>query len=482
MKAIIDIIMVPGAYAISFCELVLEGLRVTGIPEGVKVLGDFTEWLYKHTGVIGLLTSKLGRRIPLRFVGTLLNKYSTKIYEYMTTKYPDQMAAAARKVAFAKRANTYVKKGIKSALTGSYYKLNKGRPMKGWKEGIYHEPESQPGEEAAEGFNGGYLTSSNPQEGGFVQFLPAIMGALSAAPQLISLASQGINWIRNKLSGKKKADNEEERASGMGLNEKDHSDNIPYIARMASHSKELGKIEKTALRHKNINPVTYYKNLMHGTGYALTCAGFTKDQAHEFINHISKKKFGRGMAEKILNSEEKDYPRIKRLKYADLAAPVLLGRGIHCLTKNGMSENDAKVLSATVNGLVMSHGKREFNKPITNIMKGGGVFKTLQNKIHNVTIAYGGAIEKRLPAQVPYKLMRKSVVGKKRSNLLDTIGKTASVASALAPLGLMAYKHFTNQPYTAPPAYNPAYEPSAPPVGSGKKKKVFIDERAMYEL
>ena len=258
----------------------------------------------------------------------------------------------------------------------------------------------------------GYLTSSNPQEGGFA-FLPALM---AMAPTVLPMIVSGVKWIVEKIKNRNKKPTTDTTGTGRKKNKKLDPEVYQYLERLKEHASEFKKIEKDTLKQTNTNPLTYHKNLLHATGYGLRKVGFDKEYVKQYIDHISKKKFGSGMAKKILESDESALPKVKRLKYSDLISVANVGRGIHTLTKEGMSDNNAKTLSVAVNEIIMSRGKKELNKNIDNVTKGGSVYKTLQNKLHKVLIKHGGAIEKRMPSGIPYQLMKKSLIGKKRAN------------------------------------------------------------------
>lgn len=445
----------------------------------------FMEFISNHKSALSALGTASVALVVLLYANHLYRSGMT--YEQLKNSImqaPDKFKADAHKWATT----------IKGFMSGIYNKIRKTTPA---------TPATAT---SALGFGDIYDDlEDNPVEGGMIP-IPAILGAISAAPSLINMGISGIKWIVNKIKNRKKkpeigrvaygrTDEGEETASGMHKHKKLDPDTYQYLEKLKEYSPEFKKIEKANLRHKNINPMTYYKNLMQGTGYLLTKVGFPQEYAQQYIDHISKKKFGGSMAKRIMESDDSKLPKIKNLKYSDLVAPIILGRGIHTLSKNGMKESDAKTLSIAVNEIIMSHGKKEFNKNVDNITKGGSVFKTLQNKINKVTGKYGEAIEKRIPAGVPYSIMHKSIVGKKRasSKFMDTLGNATSFVSRLAPLvplGMAAYDYYSRPSYTAPPAYNPEYTSqsplaSAPPIGTGKYKKGLADrarERSLYEV
>jgi len=353
----------------------------------------------------------------------------------------------------------------------------------------------------------GYLTSglSGPTRGGFpiAAVISAIPAIIQAAPTLISLVKSGIEWITGK--NKKKERLQEASASGMRQHKKiDHNMVVEHLSKLEKHIPELKKIEKKSLRHKNINPLTYYKNLVQATGYVLhNKLEFPHEKVKDYISSTMKKHFGNEMKDKIFKSDEDDkaLPKVKKLKYSDLIQPMTMGRGIHTLKKNGMNEDDSKKMSVLLNETIMTCCKKQLNKPISDLTKGGNVFKTLRNKMHNSTVENGGKIIRRLPKEYPYQIMKRSIVGKKRHNMMGKVLKAAQMASNLAPLGNHIYNYMSKSmsppiqtQEEKPPSYEESEktmpyeekEPTAPPVeskgGSKKKRKVVKTQKLFNEM
>jgi len=276
---------------------------------------------------------------------------------------------------------------------------------------------------------GGYISPANVQKGGYISSgsgvkeggfgAPAAMVISALIPSAIHMITHGISSFASLFAKKhhqvpqpqqqpeqqpeqepeqepvqqaeaKPVENEGARkqVAGSGLmkrfNEK---------LKDKEFVKHLSSFEKDLSITKN-NPMKYYKAMGGAIGYGLIeGCGVQKADAITFINKYYKRKFGSDMGQKILHHDGKG-KNLKHLTKANLIAPIILGRGIHVLTKNGMPQKEATEYSRLIAEHILKH--RALRKVMKNPHKYGSIFKTLRHNIQKYDVPEDEEITKKV--------------------------------------------------------------------------------------
>ena len=322
---------------------------------------------------------------------------------------------------------------------------------------------------ASQGETGGYITSANPQvssdvvqgggeriQGGFPWMA---IGAL--APILTPLIEKGANWIYSKIKGKPMDE------EGKGL----------FYDQMVRNKKHLKELESTL--GGSTHPLKFYRNVMTMTGKGLSIIGFDDEDVSKYVEHMAKHYFGLQMGKKILESDLDNLTKKKLLKRSDLLTPILMGRGIHRLIKNGTPPESAQQVAHMITQAILEHpqGKKYFDKVYKH--KGGSIFGKMRGKLRKFWASHGDKILTGLKVATPLALAGLTGLAIHKSDKLAKMGSEARVKDILqkrsqedVPLFAMPKKmtpeqHATMEKYA---------RENAPPVGKmfwTKQEKPF---------